>query len=197
MALFSRKPTPRRQARKHGHRVQYSKSLRPGKKTKDQAKDMGVEGIFQEGGPQSTWGSTRQPSCESRWRSVGLTSWEHGEGGGREETGQEGPGVGRSTELGAVGLGFALRRGAGSLGLRAAVRSHGIWAPGALAPGSAEGAGHLGATAAWTGLGGRRCGLWSDLGAVGQTNCVRTREEVSGRILGFPAEEGVMRVPTA
>lgn len=74
MALFSRKPTPRRQAKKHGHRVQHSKSLRPGKKTRDQAEDMGVEGIFQEGGPQSTWGNTRQPSCESWWRSVGLTS---------------------------------------------------------------------------------------------------------------------------
>lgn len=66
---------------------------------------MEVEGVFQERGPQSTWGSACQTTCESQLRSVGLTSGEHGEGDGREETGQEGPGVGRSTERsGSLGL---------------------------------------------------------------------------------------------
>lgn len=64
---------------------------------------MGVEGVFQERGPQSTWGSARQATCESQSRSVGLTLGEHGEGDGREETGQEGPGVGRSTERSGTG----------------------------------------------------------------------------------------------
>jgi len=64
---------------------------------------MGVEGVFQERGPQSTWRSARQATCESQSRSVGLTLGEHGEGDGREETGQEGPGVGRSTERSGTG----------------------------------------------------------------------------------------------
>lgn len=117
---------------------------------------------------------------------------------GRREGGDRSGGtrVGRSTELGRSGTDSPPPQRSGSLGLRAAVRSHGIWAPGPWLPGAAEGAGHLGVTAAWTGLGGRRQGLWSDLGLLGR-QLRQDPEEVSGRILGFPAEEGVMRVPTA
>ena len=67
-----------------------------------------MEGVFQERGPQSTWGSARQATCESQSRSVGLTLGEHGEGDGREETGQEGPRVGRSTEHSGTGESMAV-----------------------------------------------------------------------------------------